>query len=362
MRRTTGRAGLLVLVAMAASCGGNSRRSRAPDAGGWTTVPPAHDGGRSDAPAADGKATRDAALDADAKASRDAGTDAKATHDAGADAKTTHDASVDVKTTHDAGADAKTSRDARQPIGGDCATIAECATGFCINGVCCNAACRGACVSCVLPGSVGTCLPVAAGRPDPRATCTNQGVASCGQNGTCNGVGGCALYAAESACAPSVCTGNVWTPPATCDGAGVCVTGPSLPCAPYTCVEGACYADCVSPAECVTGSTCVDSSCMPIGSLGGLCSASAECLSGVCAQGVCCASTCERCLLVLRPAGEPGNLHAGAGQPTARRLRLPLKQPPSAGSERDGRAALGPDRPMLFSLKICLKGYENNTD
>src|ERR1700722_2868798 len=126
MTRTTGRAGLLVLVAMAAGCGGNSRRSRAPDAGGWTTVPPAHDGGRSDAPAADGKATRDAARDADTKA----------TYDAGLDAKTTHDAGVDAKTTHDAGADAKTSRDARQPIGGNCATSAECATGFCVDGVC----------------------------------------------------------------------------------------------------------------------------------------------------------------------------------------------------------------------------------
>jgi hypothetical protein len=286
MTRTIGRAGLLVLVAMAAACGGNSRRSRAPDAGGWTTVPPAHDAGRSDAPAADGKATLDAALDADAKASHDAGTDAKA------------------------------GQDGRPPIGGDCASNAECATGFCVDGVCCNAACRGACLSCVLPGAVGTCLPVPAGRRDPRATCTDQGVASCGQNGTCDGVGGCALYAAGSECAQSFCTGNVSTPPATCDGAGVCVTGPSLVCTPYSCVNGACYADCVSPAECVVGASCVDSICRGTGSLDGLCSANAECLTGVCAQGVCCASQCDG---VCSSCALPGSMGTCTPVPASQR-------------------------------------------
>jgi hypothetical protein len=295
----------LVLVAMAAGCGGNSRRSRAPDTGRWTTVPTAHDAGRSDAPAADAKATDDAGTDAkagldagarvDAKTTYDASVDAKAGHDAGAglDAETPHDAGLDAKATHDAGVDAKAGHDARPPIGGDCATNAECVTGFCVDGVCCNAACRGACVSCISPRSVGTCMPVPAGVRDPRATCTDQGVASCGQNGTCDGVGGCALYAAGSECAQSFCTGNVSTPPATCDGAGVCVTGPSLVCTPYSCVNGACYADCVSPAECVVGASCVDSSCRGTGSLDGLCSANAECSTGICAQGVCCASTCD---------------------------------------------------------------------
>ncbi len=283
MTRTTGRAGLLVLVAMAAGCVGNSRRSRAPDTGHWTTVPPAQDAGTSAGPAADGQATRDATFDADTMAK----------HDAGVDAKTPRDAGVDAKSSHDAGTDGKARRDAQPSIGGSCATNAECASGFCVDGVCCNSACRGACVSCVSPGAVGTCLPAPVGSRDPRAVCVNQGVASCGQDGTCDGAGGCALYAAGSECTPSFCTGNVWTPPAVCDGAGVCVTSASHPCAPYTCVRGACYADCVSPGECVTGSTCVDSICMPIGPLGGRCSASTECLSGVCAQGVCCASTCE---------------------------------------------------------------------
>jgi hypothetical protein len=48
MTRTTVRAGLLV-VAMEVGSGGNSVKSRAPDGGGWTTVPTSHDAGRSDA-------------------------------------------------------------------------------------------------------------------------------------------------------------------------------------------------------------------------------------------------------------------------------------------------------------------------
>jgi hypothetical protein len=306
----------LVLVAVAVGCVGNSRRSRAPDTGHWTTVPPAHDAGRSDVPAADGQATRDAALDADTKATHDADVDAKATHDAGVDAKATHDAGVDAKATHDAGTDAKTSHDAQPPIGGNCVTNAECATGFCVDGVCCNAACRGACVSCISPGAVGTCLPAPVGSRDPRAVCVDQGVASCGQNGTCDGVGGCALYPAESECAQPFCTGNVWTPPATCDGAGVCVTSPSLACTPYVCVNGGCYQDCIGPAECVVGVSCVNSSCGGMGSLTGRCSASAECLTGFCAQGVCCASTCDG---VCSSCALPGSLGTCTPVPASER-------------------------------------------
>ena len=47
-----------------------------------------------------------------------------------------------------------------------CAANEECASGFCSDGVCCNTKCAGLCVSCALPGLVGTCSPTPAGGPD----------------------------------------------------------------------------------------------------------------------------------------------------------------------------------------------------
>ena len=267
-------------------------------------MPPAHDAGRSDAPPADGKATRDATVDV------------KTAHDAGVDAKTAHDAGLDAKAAHDAGLDAKATHDAQLPIGGACASSAECTTGFCVDGVCCNAACRGACVSCVLPGSVGTCSPAPADSRDPHALCVDQGPTSCGKSGVCDGIGGCALYPAGTLCAPPSCSGNTLIVPSTCDGAGVCVTGPSLICTPYACVDGACQTECIGPDECVVGTSCIGGSCMGTGSLTGRCSASSECLSGVCAQGVCCASQCDG---VCSSCALPGSLGTCTPVPASQR-------------------------------------------
>src|SRR5262249_13963415 len=57
--------------------------------------------------------------------------------------------------------------------------------GHCVDGHCCNSACTGACVSC--NNSTGTCTPTAQGQVDPRNVCMDQGAASCGQNGKCDG-------------------------------------------------------------------------------------------------------------------------------------------------------------------------------
>jgi hypothetical protein len=46
----------------------------------------------------------------------------------------------------------------KKPNGAACALSTECASAFCADGVCCNVACNAPCVSCVVPGSFGTCL------------------------------------------------------------------------------------------------------------------------------------------------------------------------------------------------------------
>jgi hypothetical protein len=65
-----------------------------------------------------------------------------------------------------------------------CASSDECRSGHCAHGVCCDTACNQPCVSCALPGTVGTCTLVPSGLVDPIGTCP--------AGSTCNGRGGCA--------------------------------------------------------------------------------------------------------------------------------------------------------------------------
>ena len=105
-----------------------------------------------------------------------------------------------------------------------CAGGTECASGLCQQGVCCSSSCTGH-----LPvvrarrqrWARCTLVPVGA---DPLNQCTDDGAASCGTDGTCDGTGGCRLYAAGDVCAAATCAGSTFTPARTCDGAGTCQT------------------------------------------------------------------------------------------------------------------------------------------
>ena len=80
---------------------------------------------------------------------------------------------------------------------------ASASAAFCAQGVCCTTACDGqpACRARIV-GSLGTCRAIAADGQDPTGKCTDQGAASCGTTGFCDGNGGCQLYAAGVQCAP----------------------------------------------------------------------------------------------------------------------------------------------------------------
>jgi hypothetical protein len=129
----------------------------------------------------------------------------------------------------------------------------NCVTGFCANGVCCNTACSGPCVSCALPGRLGTCTPLAAGTVAASGGCPTSDVATCGMTGLCDGVGGCALYPIGTVCATGSCVdGTTARAASACDGLGSCSEGPQVACAPYTCQDGLCAPDdCQrNPADC----------------------------------------------------------------------------------------------------------------
>src|SRR6185436_18894773 len=93
--------------------------------------------------------------------------------------------------------------------GQSCTAGDQCQTGFCVDGVCCDTACTGKCQFCAQPNARGTCTPVRAGAPDPRAAagvtdparvCVDQGVASCGTSGRCEGKSGCQKYKNVATC------------------------------------------------------------------------------------------------------------------------------------------------------------------
>ena len=100
-----------------------------------------------------------------------------------------------------------------------------CNSNFCAQGVCCSTACTGTCASCALAGSLGVCSSVPAGQ-DPLNQCADQGVATCGTDGSCNGSGACRRYAAGHGLRrrrPARRRRRV-TPNATCNASGTCVT------------------------------------------------------------------------------------------------------------------------------------------
>ena len=178
--------------------------------------------------------------------------------------------------------------DGPQPVGALCTATQDCESGFCADGICCATACGESCRSCAVPGQMGQCLPVPAGSVDPRGVCVASAAASCGQDGTCDGAGGCAFHAVGAVCQAATCAGPTTRRlPATCDGRGTCGMPVEQSCAPYTCADGTCKDRCDSDADCVPGTPCLAGSCgkKP---LGAPCAAASDCNSGACVDGVCC--------------------------------------------------------------------------
>jgi hypothetical protein len=100
-------------------------------------------------------------------------------------------------------------------LGETCSTASDCGSGHCVDGVCCSAECSGACQSCALPGNLGTCMLAEPGS-DPRNDCADQGVASCGNDGTCDGSGACRKYPTGVVCKQPSCTGSTLTLASRC--------------------------------------------------------------------------------------------------------------------------------------------------
>ena len=160
-----------------------------------------------------------------------------------------------------------------------CTGETQCASGLCRDGVCCNAACEVECRACNLTGNLGTCLPVLSA--EDADSCL--GTRICDDSGSCKLKGGEACGGA-AACLSGFCKDGVCCDVA-CDGEClVCNASGSV---------GACKA--VLSAEdadsCATTRIC-DSSGLCKTRTGEACTGGAQCLTGICKDGVCCLAAC----------------------------------------------------------------------
>jgi hypothetical protein len=177
--------------------------------------------------------------------------------------------------------------------GGTC----QCLPDHQVDGFCCDTPCAGPCQACSQAakggvGADGICGATGAGL-DPHDDCPDQGAASCGHDGACDGSGACRHYASGTACAPGEChDGGVTVH--LCDGAGTCATT-SHGCGPAVCAGGDCVGFCSADTDCVAGNFCDPKNeyqCLPLRPAGESCQEAAHCLSGFCADGYCCDQAC----------------------------------------------------------------------
>jgi hypothetical protein len=134
--------------------------------------------------------------------------------------------------------------------GSSCSLDEDCASFQCQDGICCDQACSGACQSCRLPGSEGTCLPLTDGSP-------------CGDDDLCNGQEVCL----DGRCEPGerlVCQDDVECTRDLCDPKQGCVFKPStLACFDDNpCTRESCHAElgCQIEPE-ADGTLCPEGTC-----------------------------------------------------------------------------------------------------
>jgi hypothetical protein len=193
----------------------------------------------------------------------------------------------------------------KKSLGSLCGKDGECQSNFCAQGVCCNTRCNGTCQACDLPGKGGTCTNVPDGGEDPTQTCKDQGRPSCGNDGTCNGSGGCRKYNNKTVCGAQKCDSGTTTAISLCDGKGKCVAGSKIDCSPYVCNDAGtnCFNSCtgtdVAP-QCEAPNKCFGGKCGQLGK-GQPCDETSDCKSPLaCSDGVCCdkancSGTCQSC-------------------------------------------------------------------
>lgn len=144
-----------------------------------------------------------------------------------------------------------------------CSSAGQCRSNFCVDGVCCGDSCSGLCVACNVPGSLGTCVPIAAGQ-DPGDECQLLPAATCGLDGFCDGRGACRRHVSGTECSAPTCAAEMATSRGTCDGAGTCQPGTTRTCGGYLCDGNVCRTTCTVATDCNEAFTCTAGACVRV--------------------------------------------------------------------------------------------------
>lgn len=215
--------------------------------------------------------------------------------------------------------------------GAACTGNNQCSTTFCVDGFCCNSSCGALCQACSSAkkgsGPDGLCGNIVNLDPDnecPTLECTT-GLCSNGQ---------CGNQPFNFACGDvASCTNNLQTNADICNGLGTCTDKGTLSCNGFACNGTVCKTSCASDTDCITGYYCGGTTCKPKcnadtdctsnewcnpsnqhcqtkGINGTLCTGTNQCVSGFCADGVCCTSACsslcQACTAAKKGSGSDG--------------------------------------------------------
>lgn len=111
----------------------------------------------------------------------------------------------------------------------------------------------------------------------------------CGEGARCTTISVAdATVCTGEICAAARCSGALLEPEGICEAAE-CLRGPTRSCSPYACVAGACLNACDGDEDCSGGAVCRQGQCVSLPD-GAVCGAAAECRSGHCENGFCCAA------------------------------------------------------------------------
>ncbi len=168
-----------------------------------------------------------------------------------------------------------------------------------------GAYCPGGCAPEQICVPSGVCAPVSGGPPAPDGGATTEvdAGAPAGPDGGAGDArpdgapatdaavrvdGGCAGATAGTPCGLAACAVNLYTPAATCNGAGVCQEpAPQVTCDRYRCTLNGCLLSCDGHDDCTDDSQCERGRCVPR-KPGGPCRDDRECLLGLlCVAGLC---------------------------------------------------------------------------
>ena len=175
-----------------------------------------------------------------------------------------------------------------------CTGASQCGGGHCVDGYCCDTACTGTCFSCGLPGTLGICTLVPAGKPDTHAP------TPCSAGSVCDGKGACILAggqpcSAASQCATGHCVDGTCCASACTEQCKACnVKGKQGQCAfvPRDRPDPDAAKPCSGDQACDGKGTCEKAS-------GQQCTKGEQCASDHCRDGYCCKTdckaTCESC-------------------------------------------------------------------